>query len=263
MARGLNHALLVGTLVQPPELRYTPAGLAVLQLDLAGDDHVHGADGEPRRLAWYHRATVFGAQAEMIADRLEVAMPVLVDGRLEQRSWHTDDGERRSTLDVVAARVEALRMGARGEEATHDDARGQPRLRDAVNRVRLLGNLTRDAEHRVTSNGHALTRFGVALNERFRDRQGQQSERTHFVEVQAWRSLGEATAELAKGDGVYAEGRLVTDRWEDDEGRRRFAARVEAQRVEWLLGPPAAQDRAVVGASGEARDAGLPEEAPF
>src|SRR5690606_30849141 len=67
MARGLNNVYLVGTLVQKPDLRYTPGGLAILEMNLAGNDNVMGDDDQPRELAWYHRATLFGAQAEMMA----------------------------------------------------------------------------------------------------------------------------------------------------------------------------------------------------
>lgn len=262
MARGLNHAHLVGTLVQPPDLRYTPAGLAVLHLDLAGDDHVTGDDGEVRQLAWYHRVTLFGTRAEGVAEAFDVGTALLVDGHVEQRSWQTDDGERRSAVDVIADRVEALELGPRGDAPTVEDARGQPRLRDAGNRIRLIGNLTRDAEARVTASGHALTRFGVAINERVRSRGNGEVERTHFVEVQAWRALAEASGTLAKGAGVYVEGRLVTDRWEDEDGRRRFATRLEAQRIEQLARPGA--NRAHEAAPPEAAvDGAAQEEVPF
>ena len=60
MARGLNNVYLAGTLTQAPELRYTPAGLAILELNLGGNDNVIGDDGQLRELAWYHRVTVFG-----------------------------------------------------------------------------------------------------------------------------------------------------------------------------------------------------------
>ncbi|CAN5829219.1 hypothetical protein BH24DEI2_BH24DEI2_20200 [soil metagenome] len=63
MARGLNSMRLVGTLTQDPELKYTPKGLAILELNLGGDDHLLADDGMMRDLAWYHRATVFGQQA--------------------------------------------------------------------------------------------------------------------------------------------------------------------------------------------------------
>lgn len=240
MALGLNHALLVGTLVRDPDLRYTPAGLAVLRLDLAGDDHLHDEEGTVRARPWYQRATVFGTQAERVVDHVRGGTPVMVDGHLEQRTFQGEDGETRRTLDVVGRRIEILGLGGRdGEDAFAVDARDQPRLRDAVNAIRLLGNLTRDAEVRRTEGGHLLARFAVAVNER----RGEES-KAHFVEILAWRDLARACEALDKGAPVYVEGRLVTDGWTDDEGRRRWTSRVEARRLEVIKGLPRPADKA-------------------
>lgn len=234
MARGLNNIMLAGTLVQDPEMRYTPAGLAILEINLAGNDQVIGDDGEERNLAWYHRATLFGAYAEIMANQLTAGTPVLVEGRLNYRSWETDDGQRRSRVDVNANRVDVLSFGARRGETTVIDARGQHRLTDALNQVRLIGNLTRDAELRYTPSATAVTRFSVAVNERYRDRQGNDQETTHFIDINAWRELAEACGDLKKGDPVFVTGRLVSDSWTDKEGNKRFSTRVEASRVEFM-----------------------------
>lgn len=256
MARGLNHVLMIGTLVQEPEMRYTPGGLAILELNAAGNDHVIGDDGKERELAWYHRVTLFGAQAEMMADQLHAQTPVLIEGRLDYRTWESQEGQKRSAVDVVATRVEALTLGTRPEaEATVSDARGQERLRDALNQVTVVGNLTRDAELRYTPNGVAVTRFGVAVNERFRDRSGQDQERTHFIDVNVWRDMAEATGELSKGDPVFVQGRLVNDSWTDREGNRRFTTRIEGSRVEFLTRGPGA------GGSGTRSGRGQPAAA--
>jgi single-strand DNA-binding protein len=238
MARGLNSVYLIGTLTQAPELRYTPGGLAILELNLAGNDHVIGDDGQPRELAWYHRATVFGAQGESFANQLEAGTPVYVEGRLNYRSWEAPDGQKRASLDVTASRVEALGFGGRGDEPTVVDARGQHRLRDALNQVLLIGNLTREAELRYTPSGAAVTRFSLAVNERFRDRSGTDQERTHYVDVNVWRELAEATSGLAKGDPVFVIGRLVNDNWTDKDGNKRFTTRIEGSRVEQLTRGP-------------------------
>jgi single-strand DNA-binding protein len=238
MARGLNNVYLVGTLTQAPELRYTPGGLAILELNLAGNDHVVGDDGQPRELAWYHRVTVFGAQGESLANQLEEGTPVYAEGRLNYRSWEAPDGQKRSSLDVNAQRVEVLAFGGRGDEPTVTDARGQHRLRDALNQVMLIGNLTRDAELRYTPNGSAVTRFSLAVNERFRDKSGTDQERTHYIDVNVWRELAEASSTLAKGDPVFVIGRLVNDSWTDKDGNKRFTTRIEGSRVEHLTRGP-------------------------
>ena len=272
MARGLNRITLVGTIVQPPELRYTPGGLAILELNLAGNDHVLGDDEVMRELAWYHRVTVFGNQAEAFADQLEVGMPVFADGRLDYRSWETDDGQRRSALDVVANRVDPLTMGARTGETTVADVKGQERLRDAVNAVAIVGNLTRAAELRYTPTGSAVTRFSVAVNERYTDRRGQDQETTHFVDVNVWRELAEAAGELQKGDPVFVTGRLVNDNWTDQQGNRRYVTRVEGDRIEFLTRPNSAArssrpsneaaSREPVASSGGASNLDIDEEFP-
>jgi single-strand DNA-binding protein len=238
MARGLNVVMMAGTLTQAPELRYTPAGLAILELNLGGNDHVVGDDDKMRELAWYHRVTVFGAQGESLANQLEEGSPVFVEGRLNYRSWDGQDGQRKAALDVVAQRVEVMTFGPRRGETTVTDARGQHRLRDALNQVSIIGNLTRDAELRYTPSGSAVTRFSVAVNERFRDRSGSDQERTHYVDVNVWRELAEACGELAKGDPVFVVGRLVNDSWTDKDGNRRFTTRLEGTRVEYLTRGP-------------------------
>ncbi|MDZ7706464.1 MAG: single-stranded DNA-binding protein [Trueperaceae bacterium] len=249
MALGLNHALLIGTLVREPDLRYTPAGLAVLRLDLGGDDHLHDEDGTLRARPWYQRATVFGAQAERVVDHVRTGTPIWLEGHVEQRSWETEEGAVRSALDVVGRRVEVLGLGARDpDDAFAVDARDQPRLRDAVNRVRMIGNLVRDVELRRSEAGVALARFTVAVRERDSGRgergrgetarrdatRGDEDTKPNFVEVRAWRDTAIAADGLEKGTPVYLDGRLVTDAWTDGEGSRRWATRVEALRIETI-----------------------------
>ena len=238
MARGMNAAYLVGTLVQAPELRYTPGGLAILELNLAGNDTVIGDDDRERELAWYHRVTVFGGQAEQMVNQLDVGTPVFVEGRLNYRTWEDKEGQKRSSLDINAQRVEPMTMGPRGADSTVVDAKGQHRLRNALNQVMIVGNLTRDADLRYTPNGSAVTRFSVAVNERFRGKSGEDQERTHYVDVNVWRELAEGTGELKRGDPVFVIGRLSNDSWTDKEGNRRFTTRLEGQRVEFLTRGP-------------------------
>jgi single-strand DNA-binding protein len=269
MARGLNTVMLVGTLTQAPELRYTPAGLAILELNVAGNDHVVGDDGSPRELAWYHRVTVFGGQGESLANQLEEGVPVFVEGRLNYRTWEGQDGTRRSALDINASRVEVLAFGPRRGETTVVDARGQHRLRDALNQVLVIGNLTRDAELRYTPSGSAVTRFGMAVNERFRDRAGADQERTHYLDVNVWRELAEACGELRKGDPVFVSGRLVNDSWTDKEGNKRFTTRIEGSRVEFMTRGPGGggagtrtERPAVAATSAQTRRLDIDEEFP-
>jgi single-strand DNA-binding protein len=232
MAKGLNNIHLAGTLTQNPELRYTAAGLAILEMNLAGNDHVLGDDGIMHELAWYHRVSVFGAMAENLANQLVAGTPVFVEGSLNYRTWENNQGQKRSSLDIQALRVEVLSFGSRKNESTVLDSKGQHRLRNAMNDVMLIGNLTRDAELRYTSSGHPVTRFTIAINEQFRDKSGAEQEKTHFVDVNVWQGLAEGCGELKKGEAVIVSGRLVNDNWTDQQGNKRYSTRVEGSRVE-------------------------------
>lgn len=240
MARGYNNVQLVGTLTQAPEMKYTAGGLAILELNLAGSDHVVGSDGQPRDLAWYQRVSVFGKQAEYLSEQLTAGSTVFVDGRLNYRTWDDQSGQKRSALSINASRVEALTHGPRKGDATVTDARGQERLLNALNQVTVIGNLIKDAELRYTPSGDAVTRFVLAINEQYRDRSGQDQESVHFVEVNVWRDLAEASAELAKGDPVFVVGRLTRDSWTDKDGNRQYKDKLEGSRIEFLTRGPGA-----------------------
>jgi single-strand DNA-binding protein len=228
MARGLNQVFLIGTLTARPDMRYTPGGLAILDLNLAGQDIFTDESGQEREVPWYHRVRLLGRQAEMWGDLLEKGQLIFVEGRLEYRQWEKD-GEKRSEVQVRAEFIDPLE--GRGRE-TLEDARGQPRLRRALNQVILMGNLTRDPDLRYTPQGTAVVRLGLAVNERRRGQEAVNAERTHFLEVQAWRELAEWASELRKGDGLLVIGRLVNDSWTSSSGERRFQTRVEALRLE-------------------------------
>ena len=233
MARGMNHVRLIGTIARDPELRYTPAGLAVLDLTLAGDDQIVDNDGVLRQIPWYHRVTLFGAQAERYA-QLAVGTALLIDGRLDFQTWENDAGENRNRLSIVGLRAELVDLTGR---ETVTDAKGQPRLVDALNEVTMIGNLTRAAEVTNTQNGNSVVGFGVAVNERFTRKGGSEQERVHFVELRAWNDVGARFQSLPKGAAVYVRGRLVTKNWDDKDGNRRYATRVEASQIERITFP--------------------------
>lgn len=235
MARGLNRIYLIGTLTARPDMRYTPGGVAVLELTLAGNDLIQDGQGT-REVPWYHRVKLIGRQAELWGDALEAGQPLFVEGRLEYRTWE-QEGQRRSALEIRADFLDPLE-GGRPHLETVEDARGQLRLRNALNQAILMGNLTRDVELRYTPQGTPVARLGLAVNERLRGRPGalpgERQEKTHFLEVQAWRELAEWAGEFRKGEPVLVIGRLVNDSWTSSTGERRYQTRVEATRLERL-----------------------------
>lgn len=107
-----------------------------------------------------------------------------------------------------------------------------------LNRVFLMGNLTRDPEVRYTPSGTAVGDLGLAVNETYKNKAGENVESTVFVDVEVWSRQAETCAEyLYKGSPVFVEGRLKLDQWENQQGEKRSKLRVRADRVQFLGTP--------------------------
>ena len=85
-----------------------------------------------------------------------------------------------------------------------------------LNKVMLIGNLTRDPELRVTPKGTAICQFSLAVNRKFKDESGGEREEVTYIDVEAWSKQGETIAKYCtKGRPLFVEGRLRLDQWED------------------------------------------------
>ena len=103
----------------------------------------------------------------------------------------------------------------------------------ALNRIQLIGYLGRDPETRFTPTGKKVTHFSLAVSQR-RKVSGETREYTDWVNVEAWNRLGEVCQEyLKKGSLIYLEGRLKTDKYEDN-GNTRYFSKVVTQLVQFL-----------------------------
>ena len=109
----------------------------------------------------------------------------------------------------------------------------------SLNKVLLMGNLTRDPQLRYTTSGLAVCELGLAMNRRYTTSQGEDREETCFVDIEVWAKQAEACGNnLHKGSPVLVEGRLKLDQWEDRQtGQRRSRLRVSAERVQFLGSP--------------------------
>ena len=105
-----------------------------------------------------------------------------------------------------------------------------------LNKVFLMGNLTRDPEIRYTQGGTAVAKLGMAINRTFRRQDGQQQEDTCFVDITAWARQAEVIAEYcSKGQPLFVEGRLQLDQWEDKStGGRRSKLSVVLENFQFL-----------------------------
>jgi single-strand DNA-binding protein len=109
----------------------------------------------------------------------------------------------------------------------------------SLNRVMLIGRLTRDPEMRYTPSGQPVTSFSIATNRYTSGPDGERKEFTDYHNIVAWnigkRSLAELVAQyLKKGSLVYVEGRLQTRSWEGQDGQKRRATEVVANDVQFL-----------------------------
>ena len=102
-----------------------------------------------------------------------------------------------------------------------------------INRVILIGRLTRDPELRYTANGIAMCTFSIAVNRPYTNQAGERP--ADFIDIVAWRQLAENVANyMTKGRLVAVEGRLQTRTYENQEGQKRKAVDVQADTVKFL-----------------------------
>ena len=113
MAASLNRVFLIGNLTRDPELRYVPSGTAVANFDIAVNRTYSAQSGEKKEETSFIKVVVWARRAEVCAEYLGKGSPVFVEGRLRSRSWETQEGQKRSTIEVVASNVQFLRGAQR------------------------------------------------------------------------------------------------------------------------------------------------------
>ena len=104
-----------------------------------------------------------------------------------------------------------------------------------LNKVMIIGRLGKDPEIRHTQTNTAVANFTVATTDLWKDREGQQQEKTEWHRVVAWGRLGEICGQyLTKGKQVYVEGSLQTRQWEDQNGQKRYTTEIKALSMQML-----------------------------
>lgn len=116
----------------------------------------------------------------------------------------------------------------------------------SLNKVLLMGNLTRDPELRYIPSGTAVANLGLATNRTYTTQDGERKDEVCYIDIVVWGKTAENCANyLSKGRPVFIEGRLQLDTWETEDGQKRSKLKVVADRVQFL---------------GGRRDEGAPEE---
>lgn len=102
----LNKAMIIGNLTRDPELRSLPSGIQVASFSVATNRVWKDKNGAKQESADYHNIVVFGRQAETTAQYLKKGSSVLVEGRIQTRSWDAQDGQKKYRTEIVAERVQ-------------------------------------------------------------------------------------------------------------------------------------------------------------
>jgi single-strand DNA-binding protein len=123
-----NKVILMGNLTRDPEVRYTPNGIAVASFAIAVNRKYKQGD-ETKEEVSYIDIVVFGKQAESCGQYINKGDSVLIDGRLQQRRWETEEGQKRSKVEVVAQSVHFMpKRSSSGQAASHGHAEPAPEV---------------------------------------------------------------------------------------------------------------------------------------
>lgn len=239
----LNRAQIIGHLTQEPEVRQTPTGQTVGDLNVMIRQTFTNASGQSQEITSYVNVVVWRGLADISQRFLKKGSQIFVSGRIQTDAWEDQDGQKRYKTRVVAD--ELILLDAR---TPYPALPAHSELNYGLNQAEIIGNITRDPELRQTPNGQSVCSFGVATNFAWKDRSGQEQQKTEYHNVVIWGSLAQAFGEqIKKGRKVYIAGRLQTRSWDTPDGQKRWTTEIVADRALALgtvnpeFGAPAAQ----------------------
>lgn len=111
----LNKAFIIGNLTRDPEMKALPSGVQVANFSVATNRVWKDKEGRKQESADYHNVVVFGRQAETVGQYLKKGSSVLVEGRMQTRSWDAQDGSKKYRTEIIADRIQfGPRFGGAG-----------------------------------------------------------------------------------------------------------------------------------------------------
>lgn len=132
----------------------------------------------------------------------------------------------------------------------------------SLNKILIIGNLTRDPELRYTPGGTAVANLRMAVNRRYKDKAGEAKQEVCFITVVAWDKQAEVCNQyLHKGSPLFVEGRLQSRSWDGNDGKKRNVIEVRAEKVQFLGGGP--QKTAGVSENQAPSDANKEDDSTF
>ena len=244
----LNKTQIIGHLTQAPEIRQTPNGQTVGDLNIVTRQSFINASGQAQTGISYINVVVWRGLAEICDKYLKKGSQVYVSGRIQTDDWEDQEGQKRYKTRVVADDLILL------DPKMQNPALPQgAKISGGLNQAEIIGNVTRDPELRQTPNGDSVCSFGVATNFAWKDRAGQEQEKTEFHNIVAWGVLAqEISQNVRKGRKIYVSGRLQTRSWETPDGQKRWTTEIVTEKALALgvadeeLGAPASGSRVVM-----------------
>lgn len=223
----LNKAQIIGHLTQSPEVRQTPSGQTVGDLNVVSKQTFINSSGVVQTTTSYLNIVVWRGLADISQRFLRKGSQVYLSGRIQTDSWEDQEGQKRYKTRVVADDLILLdpRMPS-GIQV------GSSPISYGLNQAEIIGNLTKDPEVRQTPNGDVVCSFSVATNFAWKDRMGQEQKRTEYHNVVAWGQLANHISQQArKGRKIYVAGRLQTRNWETPDGQKRWTTEIVTDRA--------------------------------
>lgn len=223
----LNRAQIIGHLTQDPDIRQTPTGVSVGDLNIVTKTKFINLETQAQAVTAFHNVVVWRGLAELSQKYLRKGSQVYVSGRIQTESWEDQDGNKKYKTKLIAEDLILLDpknpLPVLGEESE---------VGGGMNIAEVLGNMCRDPELRTTPNGTSVCSFGVATNEQWKGQDGTQQERTEFHNIVVWGGLAEVVSrEIHKGQKVYINGRLQTRSWDTPDGIKKFTTEIIADKV--------------------------------
>jgi single-strand DNA-binding protein len=118
VSRGLNKVMIIGHLGRDPEMRYTPSGRPVTTYSVATSRSWNTSDGDRRSDTEWFNVVAWGSLAEICKQYLVKGQQVYIEGRLQTRRWEDDDGNKRTTVEIVAK--EMIMLGDRKKKSDQE-----------------------------------------------------------------------------------------------------------------------------------------------
>ena len=224
----LNKAQIIGHLTEDPQVRQTPSGQTVGDLNVMTRQSFTNTNGQVQQSTSYHNVVVWRGLADISGRFLKKGSQVYISGRIQTDEWEDQNtGQKRYKTRITADDLILLDPKMANPALPADS-----QVAGGLNQAEVIGNVTRDLEVRQTPNGDSVASFGIATNFSWKGRDGQDQEKTEFHNIVAWGELAKALGDtVRKGRKVYIAGRLQTRSWETPEGQKRYTTEIIADRA--------------------------------